>query len=75
MKKFFALSGLVAFAASMILTSCSKKGNYTCECTWDIGGQKMTQSVEFKDVKKKDAEKSCNVSYFAAGITGDCSLK
>lgn len=74
MKKIVALAGLFALAASVTLTSCSKKGDYTCTCTWNAGGQTVTQSVVLKDVKKKDAEKSCNVSYFAAGITGDCSI-
>lgn len=74
MKKIVAFFSVVAIAAT-VLVSCSKKGDYTCTCTWEFGGQSMSQSVTFHNVKKSQAESSCDVSYFAQGVSGSCELE
>lgn len=44
---------------AFLFTSCSKKGDYTCECTFTAAGQTQTSVSPFLDVKKKDAKKNC----------------
>ena len=70
MKKVALFLG-VAFVASLALTSC--KGDYTCECTNTLAGQSQTFSIEYKDVKKSDAQESCDALDLL--YTGGCELK
>ncbi len=68
MKKVFAVAALSVFA----LTSC--KGDYTCDCT--IDGNSYT--FEYTDVKKKDAEDTCDqqeATYSQGGNSVTCELK
>jgi len=61
---------LVSAFAVLALASCKK--DYTCECT--AAGAKAT--YQLKDVKKKDAQKSCDTAgatWITAG--GTCTLK
>lgn len=49
----------VAAAVAMIsLSSCKK--DYVCECEYSMGGVTATQEYTFNDVKKDDAETSCD---------------
>ncbi|MEN9442729.1 MAG: hypothetical protein RLZ33_2806 [Bacteroidota bacterium] len=63
----------VLFVAALgMLTLASCKKDYTCECT--ING--LTSTSTMKDVKKKDAEKSCDaLNANAAILSGSCKLK
>jgi hypothetical protein len=60
----------VAAAVAMIsLSSCKK--DYECECEYSMGGVTASQTYTFNDVKKDDAEASCD----NAGQTGwSCTL-
>lgn len=60
----------VAAAVAMIsLSSCKK--DYVCECEYDMGGTTASTTYTFNDVKKDDAEASCD----NAGQSGwDCTL-
>lgn len=75
MKKIAALLSVVAITA-ITLVSCSKKGDYTCTCT--VPGLTVTvPPVKYTDVKKSDAQKSCDglSAQTAATIPGSsCSL-
>ena len=81
MKKLITAIALLS-ATTFALTSCSKKGDYTCNCTVSISGQTQTgQSQSYKDAKKSDAQKGCdnieaagNASASQAGGTFDCTL-
>jgi hypothetical protein len=65
MKKVFALLAVVA-----LFGSCKK--DWTCECT--VLG--FTTSGELKDMKKSEAQDSCDAASTAAGILGgSCELK
>lgn len=57
----------------LALTSCKK--DYTCECTYEVLGVKSNASVEFKDVKKKEAEDACNSYNIPSASDMKCSLK
>ena len=57
----------------LALTSCKK--DYTCECTYDLLGVQTSTSVEFKDVKKKEAEDACNSYNLPNASDMKCSLK
>ena len=66
--------GLFAVVAMLSATACKK--DYTCTCTWDFGGA-QEQSYEFTDVKKDDAESSCDAqetSLKLADPDASCSL-
>lgn len=68
MKKLFVLGALGVFA----LSSCKK--DYTCECT-TTG---FTQAFEYKGVKKKDANETCDAqeaTYKALYPNIVCNLK
>ena len=71
MKKVAAALSVVAIAA-ITLVSCSKKGDYTCVCS--VNGQEIGR-VTFNNVKKSDAEKSCNASATAGGVTETCAIQ
>jgi hypothetical protein len=65
MKKVFSILAVVA-----VFAACKKE--YTCECT--ILGQ--TVSETFKDVKKSEAQDSCDAANAgAAFLGGSCELK
>ncbi len=65
MKKLFSLLAIVALFAA-----CKK--DFTCECT--ILGQTVSQT--FTDVKKSEAQDSCNAANAGASILGgSCELK
>ncbi len=71
MKKVLFVAAIAAFAFGA--TSCKK--DYTCECSTTVNGETFTTSAEYKDVKKKDAEDSCEAANSAGGATTTCSLK
>ncbi len=74
MKKIAACLSVVAIAA-ITLVSCSKKGDYTCTCT--IPGVTTSAPVKYTDVKKSDAQKSCDAlnTQTATTIAGSsCTL-
>lgn len=58
MKKIATFFSVVAVAAT-VFVSCSKKGDYICTCT--IDGQSVESGV-MTDVKKSDAEKTCDAA-------------
>ncbi len=69
MKKITLILGAVAFM-SATLTSCKK--DYDCVCKDGT----YTETITYKDVKKKDAEDACNLMntlYSTGG--GSCSLQ
>ena len=64
-KMFFA----AAAVAMISLASCKK--DYECECTYEQGGATGSAIYTYNDVKKDDAEASCD----NAGQSGwDCTL-
>ncbi len=56
---------MLAVSSLVVLTSCSKKSDYTCTCN-DVSSQNgvsvaTTKEVfEYKDSKEEDAEKLCD---------------
>lgn len=80
MKKIATFFSVVAIAA-ITFVSCSKKGDYTCTCTINVSGQTQTVSGTYTNVKKSDAEKSCddlesttNAQWASMGASVSCSL-
>ena len=71
MKKIATFFSVVAVAA-IAFASCSKKGDYTCVCKLD--GVEVTR-VTWNNIKKSDAEKSCNQSATSGGSTMACTLE
>ncbi|MFT4062736.1 MAG: hypothetical protein QM642_10325 [Edaphocola sp.] len=60
------------------MSSCSKKGDYTCVCSITVSGTTTTQSITIKDQKKKKAKEACEeagAAYTAQGITASCALQ
>ena len=74
MKKIVAVSALALLCGSFVFTSCSKKKDWTCRCTWNMGGSSMTQDIVLQDVKEKDAEKACEAQVAVPGVTWSCDL-
>ncbi|MBL7930764.1 MAG: hypothetical protein JNL60_02625 [Bacteroidia bacterium] len=63
---------LIAAVAGLAFASCKK--DYTCECT----GTGYSAQAEYKKVKKKDAQSSCDKAADAAKAFGSditCKLK
>jgi hypothetical protein len=74
MKKNLSVA-VVALFASALLFSCKK--DYTCTCTvTPTGGTATKLTVDFKKVKKKDAEDGCKKAEDTYKLTGaaSCSL-
>ena len=72
MKKVLALAAVAVFD----LSSCKK--DYTCSCTITTDGISTPFNAEYKGVKKKDAEESCDLAqttYSQGGATATCELK
>ena len=72
MKKVIIALGCVAFFG---LASCKK--DYTCTCTIPnpLGGGDITQTYEYEDSKKGDAEDACDAQDQAAQVAGgSCEL-
>ena len=68
MKKVILLGALGVFA----LASCKK--DYTCSCTFSNSG---SLKLEYKDVKKKTAEDSCDAAettYKQGDASANCTL-
>jgi hypothetical protein len=66
---------LTALAIGTAFTSCKK--DYECVCTWEVSGQKQTQSVPMNGVTKKDAKSACKAldKNYTAFTGVDCALK
>ncbi len=55
MKKLF----VIILASGLIFALSSCKKDYTCECTYTVGGNATTIPYEFTDKKKSDATDAC----------------
>ncbi len=55
MKKIF----VTILACGLIFTFSSCKKDYICECTYSVSNATQTISLNFEDMKKKDAEDAC----------------
>lgn len=76
MKKIATIAAVALFAIAF--TSCKK--DYKCECvSKENGTVLMTQTIELKDQKKKDAETACSGKATASSggvtVTTECNLK
>lgn len=80
MKKLI-LVAAATLGFAFLFTSCDKKANYTCECTYETGGQSQTVSSILGKTTKSEAKKLCQAhedSYnqSSAGIaSAKCTLK
>ena len=77
MKKTFLITAITLFGIAAIMPSCNKKGDYTCNCTAVDLNMELTP-VPYTNVKKKDAQKSCDdleVQGNATGAKMECVLK
>ena len=77
MKKTFVITALTLFGIASIMPSCNKKGDYTCNCT-ELTTKINLTPVPYTNVKKKDAQKSCDdleVQGNATGAKVECVLK
>jgi hypothetical protein len=59
MKKIFMLAAVAAFASSIVLTSCSAKKDWVCECK--LANGTAAGSGIYPNVTKADAQKSCDL--------------
>ena len=66
---------LVAVAFMATITSCVK--DYTCTCTYTpTGGTQQQHSYDMKDIKKSDAQSTCNaLGADAIAQGGSCTYK
>lgn len=73
MKKLFFVVAVVG-GLSMIAQSCAK--DWTCECTGTVLGINYTVDTTLTDMKKGDAETTCDGFDWTLGSDSqDCELK
>ena len=71
MKKLLLSAAAFALVAST-MTSCKK--DYSCDCTYTVGGVTETDKYPIKDAKKKDAEAACDTWSLLHSTDGKCEL-
>ncbi|WP_118972846.1 hypothetical protein [Taibaiella koreensis] len=73
MKKI-TLVAIIALAGATLFPSCKK--DYKCTCTWSIGGQQQSNTVELKKMSKKDAKATCegSTNQYSAYTGVSCAL-
>ena len=76
--------GIIIVAAMGLFVAVSCKKDHTCSCdvtsTNDLGTITITVDTTFTDMKKKDADASCNnldysLSSGTSSVKQDCELK
>ena len=75
-KKIMKKNLLLAAVASFVMTSCVK--DYTCTCTYTPSGSSSQQqhSYDMKDIKKSNAQSTCNaLGADAIAQGGTCTYK
>ena len=70
MKKLLMITVMLGGVAAM--TSCKK--DWTCECTATAGGNSVTTSTTLENLKKKDAEASCNYTLTVGTSSTTCAI-
>lgn len=73
MKKIVAVAAIAVLGA-IVLPSCKK--DYTCTCTYTMGGTSQSVSVKLENVTKKDAKAACetNTALYSAYTGVSCNL-
>jgi len=72
--KRIATIAILGLAGMMFFPSCKK--DYKCTCTWTVGGQQQSATVDLNKMSKKDAKAACegNSGQYSAFTGVSCSL-
>jgi hypothetical protein len=65
---------MMVLGGAIALTSCSKKGDYTCDCESTMSTNGVTDitssvSFEYKDQKEEDAKDLCSANESSSNIS------